>query len=174
MAHRLLLVCVVLCCAPGPASSRDGTAEQTAARRGSGPPVGPAVAALAEGPEDRVGSAADARLARLRTLERVLAMEVGAVDALSRVRRGRGRGRGDLGPGFLRAAEGMGMKLESQLEEVGEDELAEMRCTEAAAMNRAATSDAERERVCAFVDARCAPRTGFFNYLAVPFCCTWS
>jgi len=171
--QKLLLLGMVLCCAPGPASSRDGTAEPPAARRASGgPPAGPAVAALAEGPEDRAGGAADARLARLRTLERVLTMEVKAVDALSRVQHRRGRGRGDLDVGFLRAVEGVGMKLVSQLEEDGEDEFAGLRCGKSAALHRAATSDADRARVCAFVNAKCAPHTGFFNYVAVPYCWT--
>jgi len=160
-ARRALVLCgVLLCCAPGPVSSRDGAAESPAAQRVDGP---------AES-EDVGGGTADSRLAQLRTLERVLAMEVSAVDALSRVQHDRGRRRETVERGVLRSAEGMWMKLFSQLEEEGEDEFAEMRCAEALRLHRSAASDDERAHVCDFVDARCSPRTGFFNYLAVPFC----
>ena len=161
MVRRALVLCgVLLCCTPGPVSSRDGAAESPAARRVDGP---------AES-EDVGGGTADSRLAQLRTLERVLAMEVSAVDALSRVQHDRGRRRETVERGVLRSAEGMWMRLFSQLEEEGEDEFAEMRCAEALSLHRSAASDDERAHVCAFVDARCSPRTGFFNYLAVPFC----
>jgi hypothetical protein len=54
--------------------------------------------------------------------------------------------------------------------EQGEDELAEMRGAEALSLHRSAASDDERAHVCAFVDAPCSPRTGFFNYLEMHTC----
>ena len=115
---------------------------------------------------------ADVRLARLRGMEKVLAMEVGAVDALTKIEHDRERRRGhDLLSDMRR----MGLKYLVQLEEgdeglEGEDEFAGMKCKQTAAMYASASTAAERERVCGFVEARCAPKTGFFNYLSLPYC----
>ena len=116
-------------------------------------------------------------LAQLRGLERVLAMEVGAVDALSHLERARraGSSASTWGSGFFGSARRMGQLLAVQLDGVEDAEDAHgahagMRCSQAAAMNRVADSASERARVCAFVAERCAPKAGFFNYLLVPYC----
>ena len=116
-------------------------------------------------------------LAQLRGLERVLAMEVGAVDALSHLERARraGSSASTWGSGFFGSARRMGQRLAVQLDGVEDAEDAHgahagMRCSQAAAMNRVADSASERARVCAFVAESCAPKAGFFNYLLVPYC----
>ena len=109
-------------------------------------------------------------------MEKVLRMEVGAVGALTQMERARERRRGQS---FLAGVRRMGLKFMVQLDEGGEGEVegefAGMQCSQAAAIHAAASTPAEREHVCAFVEAHCAPRTGFFNYLAVPYCgFSWS
>jgi len=102
-------------------------------------------------------------------MEKVLAMEVGAVDSLARMERRRGEGAG--WDKILEHARQMGMKLMVQLDgEEDADAFVGLRCSKTAAMYRAAKTDAERTKVCAFVEDKCGPKTGFVNYLAVPYC----
>jgi len=102
-------------------------------------------------------------------MEKVLAMEVGAVDSLARMERRRGDGAG--WDKFLEHARQMGMNLMVQLDgEEDTDAFDGLSCSKTAAMYSAAKTDAERTKVCAFVEDKCGPKTGFVNYLAIPYC----
>jgi hypothetical protein len=113
------------------------------------------------------GDEADERLARLQGIEKILAMEVGAVDSLSRMERERKRRNQGLFANMRR----MGMNFVEQLEGAESAHNYEgMRCVDTAKLFREASTTAEKEQVCSFVSDKCAPKTGFINYLAVPYC----
>jgi sodium/potassium/calcium exchanger 6 len=112
------------------------------------------------------------KLGQLQDLEKVLRMELGVVDALTNLEGTRKAHEKELEREFLGRTRRVGMEFMVEVEEEGDasDKFAGLTCRKVGTEHFKTSSAADRAHVCSFVKARCAPKTGFVNYLILPYC----